>query len=48
MLINIAIYFLLGLIPFLGDIFGAVWKPNRRNINILRRHIALPKYLVNS
>jgi hypothetical protein len=34
---NIAIYFLLGLIPFIGDLFDAWWKPNIRNINLLRR-----------
>jgi hypothetical protein len=34
---NIAIYFLMGLLPFIGDLFGAWWKPNIRNINLLRR-----------
>jgi len=34
---NIAIYFLVGLFPFIGDLFGAWWKPNIRNINLLRR-----------
>ena len=34
---NIAIYFLGGLIPLAGDLFGAWWKPNIRNINLLRR-----------
>jgi len=34
---NIAIYFLLGLIPFIGDLFDAWWKPNIRNIKLLRR-----------
>lgn len=36
MLWNIAVYFIVGLIPFLGDIFGAWWKPNRRNITLLQ------------
>jgi len=35
--LNIAIYFLVGLIPFMGDLFDAWWKPNIRNINLLRR-----------
>ena len=35
--INIAIYFIGGLIPFAGDLFDAWWKPNIRNINLLRR-----------
>src|SRR5438876_5151651 len=33
--LNIAIYFIVGLIPWLGDLFGAWWKPNIRNINLL-------------
>ncbi|MDQ3819355.1 MAG: DUF4112 domain-containing protein [Acidobacteriota bacterium] len=35
--INIAIYFIVGLIPFVGDAFDAWWKPNIRNITLLRR-----------
>ncbi|MGI8654670.1 MAG: DUF4112 domain-containing protein [Pyrinomonadaceae bacterium] len=35
--LNIAIYFIVGLVPWLGDAFGAWWKPNIRNINLLRR-----------
>ncbi|MDX6574149.1 MAG: hypothetical protein QOE96_102, partial [Blastocatellia bacterium] len=34
---NIAIYFLVGLLPVIGDLFGAWWKPNIRNIHLLRR-----------
>src|SRR5438105_3313336 len=34
---NIAIYFVGGLIPLAGDLFAAWWKPNIRNINLLRR-----------
>ena len=34
---NIAIYFVVGLFPFVGDLFDAWWKPNIRNINLLRR-----------
>ena len=37
MAINIAIYFIVGLIPWLGDLFGAWWKPNIRNIELLRK-----------
>ena len=36
MLLNIAVYFIIGLIPWLGDIFGAWWKPNRRNLRLLQ------------
>lgn len=35
--VNIAIYFIVGLIPWIGDLFGAWWKPNIRNINLMRR-----------
>src|SRR5882724_116320 len=34
---NIAIYFLVGLLPLIGDLFDAWWKPNIRNIDLLRR-----------
>jgi Domain of unknown function (DUF4112) len=34
---NIAIYFVVGLIPVAGDLFAAWWKPNIRNINLMRR-----------
>jgi len=37
MLANIAIYFIVGLILWLGDFFGAWWKPNRKNIELLRQ-----------
>ena len=35
---NIAIYFLVGLIPWLGVLFDTWWKPNRRNIHLLRNY----------
>jgi Domain of unknown function (DUF4112) len=37
MALNIAIYFVGGIVPFAGDLFDAWWKPNIRNINLLRR-----------
>src|SRR5882724_1500572 len=39
--INIAIYFIVGLIPFVGDILGAWWKPNRRNLSLLEQRATL-------
>src|SRR5215475_15755797 len=33
--LNIAIYFIVGLVPFAGDLLGAWWKPNIRNIKLL-------------
>ena len=35
--LNIAIYFVVGLVPLAGDLFAVWWKPNIRNINLLRR-----------
>jgi hypothetical protein len=35
--VNIAIYFVGGLVPLIGDLFAAWWKPNIRNINLMRR-----------
>ena len=32
---NIAIYFLGGLVPWVGDIFAIWWKPNIRNLRLL-------------
>ena len=40
MLVNIAVYFIVGLLPWVGDVFGAWWKPNRRNLNLLRKQIS--------
>ena len=40
MVVNIALYFLVGLIPWLGDIFGTWWKPNRRNLELLKKSLA--------
>ena len=35
--LNIAIYFVGGLVPLAGDLFAVWWKPNIRNINLLRQ-----------
>lgn len=39
MLGNIAIDGVVGAVPLLGDAFDLVWKSNRRNLSLLRRHI---------
>jgi hypothetical protein len=39
---NIGIGVLVGTIPLLGDAFDVVWKPNRRNYLLLRRHLSEP------
>ncbi|HXD32068.1 MAG TPA: DUF4112 domain-containing protein [Pyrinomonadaceae bacterium] len=36
MALNIVIYFLGNMVPWLGDLFAAWWKPNMRNLNLLR------------
>lgn len=38
-LANMAIDFLGGLVPVVGDIFDAYFKANTRNTNILRKHL---------
>ena len=35
--LNIAIYFVVGLVPLAGDLFAIWWKPNIRNISLLRQ-----------
>jgi hypothetical protein len=35
--INIGVYFLVGVIPFFGYLFEIWWKPNVRNLKLLRR-----------
>src|ERR1044071_7870151 len=35
--LNIAIYFIGGLVPLVGDVFAIWWKPNIRNMNLLRQ-----------
>lgn len=39
MLGNIAIDGMVGAVPLLGDAFDLVWKSNRRNLHLLRRHL---------
>jgi hypothetical protein len=39
MLGNIAIDGVVGAVPLLGDVFDLVWKSNRRNLHLLRRHL---------
>lgn len=37
---NIGIDWLVGIIPLVGDLFDMQWRANRRNLNLLRRHLA--------
>jgi hypothetical protein len=44
MLGNIAIDGVVGALPLLGDIFDLVWKSNRRNLHLLRRHLQSERF----
>jgi Domain of unknown function (DUF4112) len=35
--LNILIYFMGNMVPWVGDLFGAWWKPNLRNLSLLRK-----------
>ncbi len=39
MIVNIAIDFLIGAIPLVGDLFDVGFKANNRNVALLRRHL---------
>jgi hypothetical protein len=40
---NLGLGVLVGSIPILGDAFDIAWKANRRNYQLLRRHLAAPR-----
>jgi hypothetical protein len=40
MLANIGVDVLVGSIPIAGDVFDVAFKANRRNLDLLRRHLA--------
>jgi len=40
---NLGIAVFVGSIPILGDIFDIAWKPNRRNYQLLCRHLGEPR-----
>ena len=40
---NLGIGVLVGTIPILGDVFDIAWKPNRRNLRLLQRHLGEPR-----
>ena len=43
MMVNLGIGVLIGTIPLFGDIFDIAWKPNRRNYQLLVRHLGEPR-----
>jgi uncharacterized protein DUF4112 len=42
MMINLGIEVVIGSIPLFGDVFDIAWKANRRNYNLMMRHIRQP------
>lgn len=42
MVVNLALDVLVGSIPILGDAFDIAWKANRRNYNLMTRHLRQP------
>ena len=40
MLANVALDGIVGAVPFLGDAFDVMWRANRRNMVLLRKHLA--------
>ena len=44
MAVNVGIGVLVGSIPLIGDAFDMAWKPNRRNYQLMQRHIGQPRH----
>ena len=40
MLVNVALDGVIGAVPLVGDAFDVMWRANRRNMALLRRHLA--------
>jgi hypothetical protein len=40
---NVAVEGVVGMIPFAGDVFDAVWKANQRNVALLEAHFENPQ-----
>lgn len=38
--INVAIDYVVGAVPVVGDVFDLFWKSNQKNVTLLRRHLA--------
>ena len=43
MVVNLGIDVLIGAIPILGDAFDIAWKANRRNYELMTRHLRQPR-----
>lgn len=42
MAVNVAVEFVVGLVPVVGDLFDIGWRANQRNMHLLRHEIAPP------
>ncbi|HEX5578628.1 MAG TPA: DUF4112 domain-containing protein [Candidatus Limnocylindria bacterium] len=42
MLVNVALDFAIGAIPFIGDLFDMWFKSNQRNVDLMRRYVTTP------
>lgn len=38
MALNIALDYVVGIVPIVGDLFDVYWKANNRNVELMRRH----------
>lgn len=43
MAVNVLIEALIGMIPFIGDLFDFAWKANNRNVRLLQEYAGAPK-----
>jgi hypothetical protein len=41
--VNIIIDTIVGAVPFLGDLFDFVWTANRKNMELIERHLSSPR-----
>lgn len=48
MAFNVAVEGLVGIVPFVGDVFDAAWKANQRNLALLDGHFDDPRRSVKS
>jgi hypothetical protein len=48
MAFNVAVEGIVGLVPFAGDVFDAVWKANQRNYALLDAHLDHPERTAKS
>jgi hypothetical protein len=45
---NVAVEGVVGMVPFLGDVFDAAWKANQRNYALLEAHLQNPRRTARS